>query len=365
MAYLDEYLRQSASRLQREPWSDPNRLAQELYSIFGAAPEANSGALSIDLGSSVRFNTNDAPDIALPLIDFDALTPDGVLAPQETELKGEDNQQTDQSRIFRRRTVLLARVVSRQSTGLFTCRIYPDGPTSNFETVADVAEVAGRDVADGTWVLIARIDTCRYVVTSLTEGNSINQTRIELLSRLHFFAEGNSPRAYAPWGSGAGLNESPGLPRILTLRVQINDSDGATAGGSYLNRSNALLWRPDDRVRTFSSLETMTIGNVGPVLGSVTLTFDPVAGTIRMAFTGGTLNGYSVSQDAYTWATSAAVGTLTPGGVGVMSWPATAYQTGTPFNGADLHADVKSKWTDLGAHSGGSFRVYARVFLKF
>lgn len=175
---IASYLRKSADRLQREPFSDSQRLAQEMYAILRATPIPTAGALSIDLGN-VQFNTTDAPDIALPLIDFDALTPAGVLADQQTELKGDQNQQTDNSRIFTRRSVLVAQIQSKQNTGTYTCRVYPNGPSSAFETVTGVVEVQSRDVADDTWILMARIDTLRFIESSLTSGDSITQTRID------------------------------------------------------------------------------------------------------------------------------------------------------------------------------------------
>lgn len=364
---LSEYLRNSADRLQREPWQDPNRLAQEVYAMLRGIPEANAGALSINLGN-VKFNTGEAPDIALPLIDFDALTPTGVLADQETELKGANNEQTDQTRVFKRRTVLIGRVQSQTADGTYTCRIYPDGPAGDFEVVGGVREVQSRDVADDTWILIARIDTCRYVVTSVTDGDSISQSRIELVKRLHYFAEGNSPRPYAPWGSGSSKAEAPALPHVLSLAVQtVQDGiDGTQDASSFFITVNPLLWLPDSVSRTYNNIQVSVVGSTGMVIGTVTLAFDKVAGTITMSFSGGTPSGFSTSQNALTWANSAGITTITPAGVGTMSYPGNAWNTGTIYTltGAGwyvLHSDVTTKWHNL----GGSPNIYSRIMLIF
>jgi hypothetical protein len=367
MPDLAAYLRTSSDRLQRETWPDPNRLAQELYAILRATPSPTAGALGVDLGE-VQFSTSDAPDIALPLIDFDALTPDGVLADQETELKGDDNQQKDQTRLFKRRTVLIGRVQSRSNVGDYTCKIYPNGPSGDYQVESGVLEVQGRDVADDTWVLIARIDTCRLVQTSLTDGDSITQQRIELVQRLHYFAEGNSPRPYAPWGSGAGLDEAPALPHILSLAVQtVQDGiDGTQNASSFFITVNPLLWLPDSVSRTYNNIQVSVVGSTGLTIGTVTLAFDKTAGTITMSFSGGTPSGYSTSQNALTWANSSAIGTITPAGVGVMSYPTNAWNTATIYTTTGsgwtiLHSDVTSKWANL----GGSPNVYSRIMLIF
>jgi hypothetical protein len=362
-----DYLRRSSDRLQREPWSDPNRLAQEVYAILRGTPEPNAGALSVNLGG-VQFATTTAPDIALPLIDFDALTPDGVLADQETELKGAENEQTDTIRTFKRRTVLVGRIQSRTSGGTYSCKVYPNGPAGDFTVVSGVLEVAGRDVADDTWVLLARIDTCRYVTTALTDGSSIAQSRIELVERLHYFAEGNSPRPYPPWGSGAGYALAPALPHILSLAIQtVQDGiDGVQDASSFFITVNPLLWLPDSVSRTYSNIQVSVVGSTGLTIGTVTLAFDKVAGTITMSFDGGNPDGFSTSQNAMTWAQSSAIGTITPAGVGTMSYPGSAWNTDTIYTQLGsgwyvLHTDVTTQWHNL----GGSPAVYSRIMLIY
>jgi hypothetical protein len=368
MTAVDEYLRKSSDRLLRQPWGDnAQQLSQELYAILRSTPTPSPGALQVNLGA-VQLTSDEAPDLAIPLIDFDALSPAGVLPPQETTLKGSENQQTDNARVFRRRTVLVGFVTARSAVGTYTVRIYPNGPSGEFEVVGGVREVAGRDVADNTWVLVARIDTCRFVQTSITDGKLIQQSRIDLLDRQHFFAEGNVPRPYSPWGTGPQLNGPPARPRVLSHACQtVQDGiDGVQHASSLFLAVTPLLWLPDDTTRTFSNLLSAFVGGTGPSFGTVQLAFDKIAGTIGMAYSGGTPSGYSVSQNALTWAQSAGIGTATPGGVGVMSWPTNAWNVGTIYlqTGGGwfiLTGAVTSRWQSL----GGSPAIYTRTFLAF
>ncbi len=368
MTAIDQYLRKAGDRMLRQPWgNDANQLAQELHAILRSVPSPQAGALQVNLGP-VKFATTDAPDIAIPLIDFDALTPEGVLAAQETTQYGEDNQQTDNARIFRRRTVLVGRIVSRQAGNTYTVKVYPNGPSEDYELVSRVQEVQGRDVADDTWILVARIDTCRFVTTSITDGQTITQSRIDLIDRQHFFSEGNVPRPYAPWGSGALLADEPALPHILTFIVYVVAETPGVEVSNYFVSYNPMLWLPSDRSLSFSGFVMPTIGGYGPTLGTAALTFDPVAATMAMVLNGGSVgSNFSRSQDAYTWASSAAIsGGIVPSGVGTLCWPANAYQTNDIYaDSVNLHADVRTQWGSLGAGSSGYSAVYGAMFLKF
>lgn len=375
-------LNNQAHRLVRKKWGngiDP--FAEELFSLIQADTELDSGAVAFNLnanlavaGQNLTFSSGPLSDLGLPAIDYDAI--DAIGAQPEPEISvtvdsdGNSVKVTTTTRV--RRTVLPGKIVSRQQDGTYTLDLFPRGFDGLSARFRGCVEAAGRDVALGALLgAVLRIDDVRVRETLISrpDGSELSRnTAVDLLNRNHFFAEGNNPRPYAPWGSGPNLDQAPARRRVLTLLHDIvqNGVDGVQHASNVFSGYTPLLWEPDFRSRTYTSFTLATVSSVSISIGTMTVTFNPATGLIGMSFTGGSVAGYSTSTNAYNWATSAAVGSWTPAGSRNMSWPINAWNTGTVYTttggGWDvLTTQVTGQWQNL----GGSPAVYSRLCLVF
>ncbi|MFO0899368.1 MAG: hypothetical protein U0836_18235 [Pirellulales bacterium] len=374
-------LNNQANRLLRKQWGngiDP--FAEELFSLIQSDTDLTSGPVAFNLnsdlavaGQELMFSSGPLDDLGLAAIDYDAIdaltaqpTPDSQAT---VDSSGNSTAVTTTTRV--RRTVLPGKVVSREQDGTYTIDLYPRGFDGQASRYRGCVEAAGRDVAlNAILGAVLRIDDVRVreFVVSRPDGSELSRrTEVDLLSRNHLFAEGNNPRAYAPWGSGANLDQSPAQAHVLSFINEIvqDGIDGSQNASSLFVKTTPLLWLPDYRTRTYTNLQRAFIGSTAISLGSLTLTYDPAARTLRTTYNGGTPAGFSAVQDALTWAQSSG-NSVTPGGVGILSYPANAWNTGaiyfTTGGGWNiLQGAVTTQWANL----GGSPAIYSRCMLAF
>jgi hypothetical protein len=375
-------LNNQAHRLLRKQWGngiDP--FAQELFSLIQSSEEVSSGPVSFNLnadlavaGQELTFSSGPLTDLGLPPVDYDAI--DAIQARPEPDIAksvdadGNSTTVTTTTRV--RRTVLPGKIVSREQDGTYTLDLFPRGFDALSSRYRGCVEAANRDVALTALLgAVLRIDDVRvreYAVNRPDGSELSKRTEVDLLARNHLFSEGNQPRPYPPWGSGAGLADAPAQARVLTLLHQIvrEGIDGVQHASNTFAGVTPLLWMPDYRTRTYTTFTLASIGGTSITMGTMTVTFNPVTGLIGMSFSGGTPGGYSTFTNALNWAQSAAVPIWTPAGCRNMSWPLNAWNTAQIYTvsggGWDiLTTEVTGQWQNL----GGSPPVYTRLCLVF
>lgn len=375
-------LNNQAHRLVRKKWGEGiDPFAEELFSLIQADTELNSGAVAFNLnstlavaGQELTFTSGPLSDLGLPAIDYDAI--DAIGAQPEPDVSrtvdGDGNSTAVTTTTRVRRTVLPGKIVSREQDGTYTLDLFPRGFDGLSARYRGCVEAANRDVALTALLgAVLRIDDVRVreIVVSAPDGTERSRrNEVDLLARNHFFAEGNNPRPYAPWGEGANLDQAPARSRVLTLLHDIVQEgiDGVQHASNVFSGYTPLLWLPDYRNRTYNSFTLATVSSVSISIGTMTVTFNPVTGIIGMSFTGGSVAGYSTSTPALAWAQSAAVGSWTPAGARNMSWPVNAWNTGSVYQttggGWDiLTTAVTGQWQNL----GGTPPIYSRLLLVF
>lgn len=375
-------LNNQAHRLLRKQWGggiDP--FAEELFSLIQSDTELNSGPVNFNLnsefavaGQQLDFATGPLSDLGLPAIDYDAI--DALQAQPEPDITrtvdadGNSTAVTTTTRV--RRTVLPGKIISREQDGTYTLDLFPRGFDGLSARYRGCVEAAARDVALGALLgAVLRIDDVRVreFVVSRPDGSELSRkTEVDLLARNHFFAEGNNPRPYPPWGQGPNLDQAPAGSHVLTVLNDIVQEgvDGVQHASNVFSGVTPILWQPDYRQRTYNTFTLASVSGFAISIGTMTLTFNPTTGLIGVSFTGGSVAGYSTSTNAFNWATSAAVGVWTPAGCRNLSWPINAWNTGqvyqTTGGGWDiLTTAVTGQWQNI----GGSPPVYSRLLIIY